>query len=106
MQSEKFYNENGDIGVLLGYRKQFSTLANDVKMAIDKRVIEDFISNPNRDNVPEFLCTLGYDIDIEIFNIYCKTYEGIKLEFVPSGKNVIIIENAISLEKVMRKSLF
>lgn len=92
MEIERYYNENGETGVLVGVYTQFSTLISDVKMALDKRIIEDFISNPNRNNVPEFICALGYDTDMDLFNIYCRTYRGIKLEFIQSGKNVIIVE--------------
>lgn len=84
---EKYYNENGDLGVLIsyGFGAGWSTW-NDISIAIDKRVIEKYLEKPSSDEMEEYLNTIGYE------DTYMGGYSNLELEFIPKGTMFCIHE--------------
>ena len=85
---EKYYNENGDLGVLIsyGYGAGWSTW-NDINIAFDKRVIEKYLEKPSSDEMKEYLNTIGYK------NTFMGGYSDLELEFIPKGTMFCIHED-------------
>ena len=102
---EKYYNENGEIGVLVsyGYGAGWSTWYDDLDLALDKRIIEKFLELSSKDieykvaekEMKDYLENLGYK------NVFCGGLEGLTLEYVSPGTPIKINEydGAKSLEE-------
>ena len=77
---EKYYNENGELGVLVsyGYGAGWSTW-NDKKLAYDKRIVEKFLDDVSSDEMCNFVESLGYA------RPYMGGYNQLELEFIPRG---------------------
>lgn len=77
---EKYYNENGELGVLIsyGFGAGWSTW-NDKELAYDKRIVEKWLENASSDEMCNYVESLGYA------RPYMGGYKQLELEFVPSG---------------------
>lgn len=79
---ERYYNENGDLAVLVShdFGAGWSTW-HVPALAYDKRIVEYWIANPkaSEKEVEEYLESIGYD------NVYAGGYYQIQLEYVPKG---------------------
>lgn len=77
---EKYYNENGELGVLIsvGYGAGWSTWNNE-ELAYDKRIIEKWLERPTADEMSDYVGSLGYK------RPYMGGYSSLRLEFVPRG---------------------
>lgn len=77
---EKYYNEDGELGVLVsyGYGAGWSTW-NDKELAYDKRIVDKWLENVSVDEMCNFVESLGYK------RPYMGGYRQLKLEFVPRG---------------------
>lgn len=77
---ERYYNENGELGVLVsyGYGAGWSTW-NDKKLAYDKRIVEKFLDDVSSDEMCNFVESLGYA------RPYMGGYKQLELEFIPRG---------------------
>lgn len=77
---EKYYNENGELGVLVsgGFGAGWSTW-NSNELAYDKRIVEKWLENVSSDEMCNFVVSLGYP------RPYMGGYKQLELEFVPRG---------------------
>lgn len=85
---EKFYNENGDLAVLISpdYGVGWSTV-NDERIAYDKRIIEYWLNeSPSSNEMEEFLISLGYD------HTHMDGYDSLIIEYIPKGTMFYIDE--------------
>lgn len=80
---EKYYNENGEVGILIsrGFGAGWSTCDynHGYDIAMDKRIIEKWLTSPNSDEMKEFLNSIGYE------GIYMGGYKNLYLEFIEPG---------------------
>lgn len=85
---EKYYNENGEVGVLVsyGFGAGWSTW-NSLAIAYDKRVIEKWLSGASELQMKEYLESIGYG------DVYTGGYKQLQLEFVPCEKRFYIKEH-------------
>lgn len=85
---EKYYNENGDLGVLIspGFGAGWSSWSG-AEIAYDKRIIEYWLNeSPSSDEMHEFLKTLGYG------NVYMGGYDDLIIQYIPRGTMFCIHE--------------
>ena len=84
---EKYYNENGELGVLVsyGFGAGWSTW-NDEELAYDKRIIEKWLENVTSKEMCDYVESLGYR------RPYMGGYYDLHLEFVPKGTMFCIHE--------------
>ena len=96
MSVEKYYNENGELGVLYspGWGAGWSTWHHmyedeyeDHPTAFDKRIIEYWLNNhPTKSEMEDFLSSIGYD------NIYMGGYDDLTIAWIPQGTQFYIDE--------------
>lgn len=84
---EKYYNENGELGVLIsvGFGAGWSTW-NDEEIAYDKRIIEKWLEKVSSDEMCDYIESLGYR------RPYMGGYHDLRLRFVPRGTMFCIHE--------------
>lgn len=85
---EKYYNENGELGVLIspGFGAGWSSWNCD-EIAFDKRVVEYWLNeSPSSDEMHEFLESLGYK------NVYMGGYGSLTIRYIPRGTMFCIHE--------------
>lgn len=84
---EKYYNKNGDVGVLIShdFGAGWSTW-NTSEIAIDKRIIEEFLKNVSSQEMCNYIQKIGYD------RPYMEGYSSLELEFIPRGVRFKIYE--------------
>lgn len=84
---ERYYNENGELGVLIsvGWGAGWSTW-NDNELAYDKRIVEKWLENASADEMCDFVESLGYS------RPYMGGYGQLRLEFIPRGTMFCIHE--------------
>lgn len=77
---EKYYNENGELGVLIsgGFGAGWSTW-NDKELAYDKRIIEKWLEDVSSAEMCNYVESLGYA------RPYMGGYKQLDLEFIPRG---------------------
>lgn len=88
---ERYYNEKGEMGVLLSKRQGYGFAGwRDAEMAIDERVINKFLEKPMQaQEFCSFLESLGYGkISMDQYE-----YKGLTLEFVPKGSIFTIVSD-------------
>jgi len=81
MNVEKYYNENGELGVLIspGFGAGWSTWDCE-EIAYDKRIVEKWLNErPSKDEMSEFLKSLGYE------GVYMGGYNSLTIEYIPKG---------------------
>ena len=87
---EKYYNKNGEVGILIsrGFGAGWSTwdYNHGYDIAMDKRIIEKWLTSPSYDEMEEFLNSIGYK------NVYMGGYSDLDLEFVTPGIKFYIDE--------------
>ena len=86
---EKYYNEKGEVGVLIspGWGAGWSTWYDNYAIAFDKRIIEYWLhNNPSEEQMKYFLNSIGYT------NVYMGGYNQLELVFVPKGQMFCIHE--------------
>ena len=86
---EKYYNEKGEVGVLIspGWGASWSTWYDNYAIAFDKRIIEYWLhNNPSENEMKYFLNSIGYT------NVYMGDYNQLTLVFVPKGQMFCIHE--------------
>jgi hypothetical protein len=84
---EKYYNEKGELGVLVsyGFGAGWSTW-NDKELAYDKRIIEKWLEDVTSDEMCDYVESLGYK------RPYMGGYRDLRLEFIPKGTMFCIHE--------------
>jgi hypothetical protein len=84
---EKYYNKNGELGVLVSYDygAGWSTW-NEKELAYDKRIIEKWLEDVTSDEMCDYVESLGYK------RPYMGGYRNLRLEFIPSGTMFCIHE--------------
>ena len=77
---EKYYNENGQLGVLIsyGFGAGWSTW-NDKDLAYDKRIVEKWLEGATSDEMCDYAESLGYN------RPYMGGYHDLRLEFISRG---------------------
>ena len=77
---ERYYNENGELGVLVsgGFGAGWSTW-NDKELAYDKRIIDKWLEGATSTEMCNFVESLGYS------RPYMGGYRDIEIVFVPRG---------------------
>lgn len=77
---EKYYNENGELGVLVSgsFGAGWSTW-NDKELAYDKRIVEKWLENVSIEEMCDYVESLGYK------RPYMGGYADLELEFIPRG---------------------
>ena len=93
---EKYYNEDGELGVLYspGFGAGWSTWHDkyeddyeEHRIAYDKRIIEYWLNNkPSSEDMSKFLESIGYK------NVYMGGYEDLSIAWIPRGTMFYIDE--------------
>ena len=99
---EKYYNKNGELGVLIspGFGAGWSTWGCE-EIAYDKRIIEYWLNErPSSSDMCKFLESLGYE------DIYMGGYKSLTIQYIPRGTMFCIHEydgsESIETPKTMR----
>lgn len=84
---ERYYNENGELGVLIsvGFGAGWSTWNNE-NLAYDKRIIEKWLEKVTSREMSDYLESIGYG------RPYMGGYNDLRLRFVPRGTMFCIHE--------------
>lgn len=87
---DKYYDNNGNVGILISRRfgAGWSTwdYNHGYDIAMDKRIIEKWLTSPSCDEMEEFLASIGYE------NVYMGGYGDLSLEYVEPGTKFYIDE--------------
>lgn len=88
MEVERYYNDKDELAVLIspGYGSGWSTLEMAENLAIDKRVVEKFLSGATVLEMLECLEEIGYH------DVYLGGYKDLKVVWIPRGEDFIICE--------------
>ena len=79
---EKYYNEKGEVGVLIspGWGASWSTWYDNYAIAFDKRIIEYWLhNNPSENEMKYFLNSIGNKLSNGLFIYFLRTPPAVKI---------------------------